>query len=382
MSEFLFDYATLRVIWWVLLGALFLIFAFTDGFDLGVAALSPFVTKKDEERRVLLNTVGPFWEGNQVWLVLAAGAIFAAWPPLYGVLFTGFYLPLFLVLASLILRPVGFKYRSKLKNPAWRKTWDVCLWIGGVVPSLCFGMVVGALVSGAYYDFEQSMHMNVYNNFPSLFHPLALCSALLWLLIFVTHGGLYLLLKTTGELRDRIQSFLPLRLWVSLVLYCLYLCVWKITIPVRDVMIDANMPSNPLAKSVLVLEPGNFWTEWLSFSPLMLSSLIAFALLTVMMVRLHPTRSFVAFWLNGLRMGVVLATVGLGNFPILIPSLSNANHSLTVWDASSSHLTLGLLLVTALVCLPFMIWLASWVYRSLSGPVKTEDVQKKSHELY
>lgn len=380
--DILFDYTVLRVVWWILLGVIFWIFAITDGFDLGVAALMPWVSKKDSDRRILINTVGPVWEGNQGWLILAAGAIFAAWPLLYGVLFTGFYLPLFFVLAALILRPVGFKYRSKLSNPKWRKTWDICLFIGGVVPSLSFGLVLGALVSGAYFEFDESFKLIAYNNLPSLFHPLALCSGVIWLLLFVTQGALYLTLKVEGDLKKRIQSFIPLRLWVSLGLYVVFLCIWRVTIPVRDVMMNTNMPSNPLAKSVLALEPGKNFLDWLPLSWGMLLSLATFALLTVLIHRTYLQKPLLAFWTNCARMAAVIASVGCGNFPILIASLSNVNHSLTVWDASSSHLTLIIMTVCAILFVPMMIWLAAWAYEVMKGPVRKEDIDKKSHELY
>src|ERR1700674_4343944 len=131
MIQALFDYTTLRLIWWGLLGVLLIGFAVTDGFDLGVGTLLPFVAKTDTERRVAINTIGPVWEGNQVWLILGGGAIFAAWPPLYAVSFSGFYMAMFLVLVALILRPVGFVFRSKIDNPAWRTVWDWALVIGG-----------------------------------------------------------------------------------------------------------------------------------------------------------------------------------------------------------------------------------------------------------
>src|SRR3974390_556654 len=138
----LLDYAILRLIWWALIGILLIGFAILDGFDLGVAMLHPFVARTDTERRVTMNAIGPVWEGNQVWFVLGGGAVFAAWPALYAASFSGFYLAMFLVLAALILRPVGFKYRSKLNAPAWRRTWDWALFVGGLVPSLVFGVAL------------------------------------------------------------------------------------------------------------------------------------------------------------------------------------------------------------------------------------------------
>ena len=153
----MFDYETLRILWWGLMGVLLIAFALTDGFDLGVATLLPFVARTDSERRMVINSVGPTWEGNQVWFILGGGAIFAAWPFVYAVSFSGFYLAMFLVLAALILRPVGFKYRSKRPDPRWRSGWDWALFIGGVVPALVFGVAVGNVLSGAPFRLDSDL---------------------------------------------------------------------------------------------------------------------------------------------------------------------------------------------------------------------------------
>ena len=151
------DYETLRVIWWVLLGVLLIGFAVMDGFDLGVGILLPFVARTDGERRVVVNAVGPVWEGNQVWLILGGGAIFAAWPLIYAVAFSGFYLAMLVVLLALILRPVGFKFRSKMPGTRWRATWDWLLFLGGFVPALIFGVAVGNALVGAPFTFDDTL---------------------------------------------------------------------------------------------------------------------------------------------------------------------------------------------------------------------------------
>src|SRR5208283_4606085 len=198
MIEALFAYATLRLIWWVLLGVLLIGFAVTDGFDMGVGALLPFVAKKDIERRVTINTVGPVWEGNQVWFILGGGAIFAAWPALYAASFSGFYLAMFLVLAALILRPVGFKYRSKIESPVWRGFWDWALFIGGVVPALVFGVAFGNLFEGVPFGFDADLRFHSTITLISLLNPFALVVGLVSLSMIVLHGAVWLNLKTEG----------------------------------------------------------------------------------------------------------------------------------------------------------------------------------------
>ena len=151
------DYEFLRIVWWGLLGVLLIGFTLTDGFDLGVATLLPFVARTDAERRMTINTVGPTWEGNQVWFILGGGTIFAAWPFVYAVAFSGFYLAMFLVLAALILRPVGFKYRSKRASAGWRASWDWALFVGGFVPALVFGVAVGNVMLGAPFRLDDDL---------------------------------------------------------------------------------------------------------------------------------------------------------------------------------------------------------------------------------
>jgi cytochrome d ubiquinol oxidase subunit II len=170
----LIDYETLRLIWWLLLGVLLIAFATTGGFDLGVGTLLPFVARTDTERRVAINTIGATWEGNQVWLILGGGAIFAAWPPLYAVSFSGFYLAMFAILFALILRPVGFKYRSKRESASWRSGWDWALFVGGFVPSLIFGVAVGNVLQGVPFRFADDMRIFYEGSFFALLNPYAL----------------------------------------------------------------------------------------------------------------------------------------------------------------------------------------------------------------
>ena len=189
--EFPLDYATLRVIWWGLMGVLLIGFALTDGWDMGVAAMLPFVARTDVERRMVINTVGPTWEGNQVWFILGGGAIFAAWPFVYAVSFSGFYLAMFLVLAALILRPVGFKYRSKRPGAAWRERWDWALFIGGFVPALVFGVAVGNVLRGVPFRLDGDLRAFYDGTLLGLFTPFTLVCGLLSVAI-----GVFLLLTS------------------------------------------------------------------------------------------------------------------------------------------------------------------------------------------
>jgi cytochrome d ubiquinol oxidase subunit II len=199
-------YEHLRVIWWLLLGVLLIAFAIMDGFELGTGILLPFVAKTDGERRVVINTVGPVWEGNQVWLILGGGAIFAAWPLVYAVAFSGFYLAMLLVLCALILRPAGFKYRSKIEATRWRDTWDWLLFLAGLIPALIFGVAVGNALLGAPFTFDDSMRMTYHGNLFGLLTPFALLCGLVSVAMLTMHGGTWLAIKTDGVVAERARN--------------------------------------------------------------------------------------------------------------------------------------------------------------------------------
>src|SRR5579885_2410357 len=190
------DFETLRIIWWVLLGVLFMGFAVTDGFDLGAAALLPLVTREETERRIVLNTIGPVWEGNQVWIILGAGAIFAAWPYVYAVAFSVAYLLMLLLLLTMgISRPVSFKYRSKLPNMFWRRFWDWIVFIGGLFPAFIFGVLIGNVLEGVPFNFDESLRISYTGSLLNLFNPFSLWCGVLSIAMLIMHGGLYLAIK-------------------------------------------------------------------------------------------------------------------------------------------------------------------------------------------
>src|SRR5271166_1026715 len=205
-GEAMLDFETLKVIWWLLLGILLIGFAIMDGFDLGAAMLLPFIARTDTERRVVINTVGPVWEGNQVWLILGGGAIFAAWPALYAASFSGFYLAMMLVLVGLILRPVGFKFRSKMPGARWRASWDWALFVGGAVPSLVFGVAMGNLLVGVPFSFDAELRASYAFDLFDLLNPFAILCGLVSIAMLLTHGAVYLAVKTDGEVAQRART--------------------------------------------------------------------------------------------------------------------------------------------------------------------------------
>ena len=374
------DYETLRLIWWALLGILLIGFAVMDGFDLGTAALLPFVARTDLERRVAINSVGPVWEGNQVWFILGGGAIFAAWPPLYAAAFSGFYLAMFLVLLALILRPVGFKFRGKVKDPRWRSFWDWCLFVSGTVPSLVFGVAFGNLFLGVPFGFDADLRFHSTITLLSLLNPFALLVGLVSLSMIVLHGAAWLNYKTTGAVAERARRVMPFAAGAYGLLFAIagFLIVQLSGARITS-LTDPAGPSNPLLKTVAFVPGG--WLHNFSEHPwLWLVPFGAFAA-AGLAVLLRP-RPIGAFLASALVPVCTIATAGGALFPFLLPSSSQPDMSLTVWDASSSRLTLAIMLGAVAVFLPLIVAYTGWVYRVLRGPVSAEGIAGDSHAHY
>jgi cytochrome d ubiquinol oxidase subunit II len=248
----IFDYFTLKIIWYVLIGVLLAGFAIMGGSDMGVSALLPVIGKKDDERRVLINTIGPMWEGNQVWFILAGGAIFAAWPIAYATAFSGLYYALFLVLATLIIRPPGFDYRAKINDLKWRKFWDACLFLSGVVPALVFGVGIGNLFIGLPFYFDITAMPFYTGTFWALLNPFALLVGVVSLCLLCAQGALFIQAKTQGLLQARAKN--SARLFGLLFILCFILAglwVHKLLIGYQITAIpDLNTSMSVQAKTV------------------------------------------------------------------------------------------------------------------------------------
>ena len=370
------DYEVLRLIWWALLGILLIGFAIFDGFDLGMAMLLPFVGRTNSERRVLINSVGPVWEGNQVWLLLGGGASFAAWPPLYAASFSGFYLAMFLVLVALILRPVAFKFRSKLDNAAWRTIWDWAMFIGGAVPSLIFGVAFGNLLQGVPFQFDADLRAVYTGSFFGLLNPFAVLCGLVSVMMLAAHGAAYVHMKTEGEIAARARRAGITTSLLTVVLFALagvWVYGWIKGYALAQPM-DHGGPSNPLRKSVEVSAGawfGNYHVyPWTVAAPLI--GLIAPLLTAALLAR---GRAVAAFLFSALALFGIIATPGLAMFPFILPSSSAPNASLTAWDASSSQMTLFIMLVGTLIFLPIVLAYTAWVYRVLHGKVTPQSLE-------
>ena len=371
------DYTTLRVIWWLLLGILLIGWAVMDGFDLGVGTLLPFVARTDDERRLVINTVGPVWEGNQVWLVLGGGAIFAAWPPLYAVSFSGFYLAVFLMLFGLILRPVAFKYRSKMPGKRWRRNWDAALFVGGLLPALIAGVAVGNVLVGVPFHFDDSMRIFYTGTLLGLLNPFALMAGLVSVAMVVAHGAAMLVIKTDGPVAERAVRYGSVAAVVSLVLFAAA-GVWvAFGLPGYQItsQVVTDGPTNPLLKTAVVGAAAGGWLRNYQSMPLtLLAPIVGLLGALASALLLRARRGGAAFLASGASITGIILTVGFAIFPFLLPSSSQPGSSLTVWDSSSSHLTLGIMLVATAIFLPIIIAYTSWVYQVMRGKTSAEEM--------
>ena len=376
------DYELLKLIWWVLIGVLLVGFAVTDGFDMGVGALLRVLAKTDSERRVLLNTVGPHWDGNQVWLITAAGAIFAAWPVVYSVAFSGLYWAFLLVLFAMFFRPVGFEYRSKMTDPRWRSAWDWGLTIGGAVPALVFGVAFGNMFLGVPFSLDEFMRSAYSGSFWQLLNPFGLLCGVISLLMLSMHGAAYLQMRTAGELRQRARraGFL---LAVAVAVCFALAGVWVSYLPgyVIQSAGDVGAAMTPLMKTVS-LRDGGWLANYQTYTWMIAAPVIGFAGLLLVAVASLSNRSALAFVGSSFAVAGVICTAGFSLFPFLLPSSLIPDQSLTMWDVTSSALTLNIMFWVAMIFVPIILSYTLWGYYKMWGRLTTEFIEENNYSTY
>ena len=377
------DYEFLRIIWWVLVIVLLIGFSVTDGFDMGVTALLPVAGKKEVEKRIMINSIAPHWDGNQVWLLTAGGAIFAAWPIVYSVAFSGFYIALFLVLAALFFRPIGFEYRAKIDNPTWRAVWDWGLFAGGFVPALVFGVAFGNLLQGVPFELNELSQVTYTGSFFALLNPFALLCGVLSLAMLVTHGANWLQMKTTAELRNRARAISQIGALVTLITFVLA-GVWlsfKEGYVVTSVL-DHFAPSSPASGKEVAVEVGAWFKNFNETPALWIfpALVVIGALLNV--VASKANRCGFAFFFSVLTMAGVIITAAVSMFPFVMPSSTHPEQSLLMWDATSSELTLTLMFYLALVFVTISLLYTIWSYYKMFGRLDESFVEDNKNSLY
>jgi len=338
----MFNVPTLNLVWFVLVGVLFTGYAILDGFDLGVGAIHLF-TKTDAERRVMLNSIGPVWDGNEVWLVTGGGALFAAFPMVYATVFSGFYLAFMLLLVALIFRAVAIEFRSKLPMRWWRQMWDVGFSIGSVLSALLIGVALGNIACGVPLDAEREFA----GSFLSLLRPYPLLVGVTTVALFAMHGAIYAVMKTEGELHERIRG------WVNPFILLFAACYLAVTL--------ATLVYVPHMTVTLWAHP------WFFVIPVL--NVLAIANIPREISR---GQDFNAFLCSCAAMVAMMTLFGLGMFPDMVYSAPNPENSLTLVNAASSEKTLGIMLIVALIGVPLVLTYTFIIYRVFRGKVKLD----------
>jgi cytochrome d ubiquinol oxidase subunit II len=329
----------LNMIWFVLVGVLIIGYAILDGFDLGVGVLHLFA-RTDNERRMHLNAIGPVWDGNEVWLLTGGGALFAAFPVVYATVFSGYYLALMLLLTALIFRAVSIEFRSKVESPRWREFWDWGFGLGSILPAILFGVAFGNVLHGVPID---AHHMWT-GSFLGLLNPYAVLIGVLSLALFTMHGAIYLAMKTEGALRDRVAAWISKTWMATMGLYALATIATIFIAP----FLFAGVLKNPL-----------FWVVFLLL-------LAAGMLIPVAAKAQKFGRAFIA---SSVLIACMIGLSALSLFPRLVPSSTDINFSLTIYNASSSQMTLSTMLVIALIGVPLVLIYTILIYRVFKGKV-------------
>jgi len=334
----------LETIWFILWGVLWAVYFMLDGFDFGIGMLMPFLAKDDTDRRIMYNAMGPFWDGNEVWLITAGGATFAAFPTTYAVMFSTLYTPLLIILFALIVRGVSFEFRGKVESATWRSIWDFCLIIGSFIPALFFGVAFANIFKGIPFDGRGILHGNLL----TLLNPYGIAGGVLFVLLFLVHGALWLCVKTEGDLQKRAASAAA-KLWIPLLIVAVIFLAYS-------------------------YKATNLYANYFKWPVLWIIPIIA-------VVALLLTRLFIAkkswwkawFASSATILGCVFFGVA-GLYPDLFPSSLNPKYSLTAFNSASSPLTLKIMLVVALVMVPIVIIYQSWVYYTFRDKVRKEDL--------
>jgi len=376
------DYSTLKIIWWLLVGFLLIGFAIMDGHDMGVGTLLPFVGRSDLERRVVINTIGPHWEGNQVWFIVGGGALFAAWPVVYATAFSGFYWAMMLVLWALFFRPVGFDYRSKIHNAAWRSTWDLGLFIGGALPPLVFGIAFGNLLQGVPFQFDDYLVSTYTGSFWQLLNPFSLLAGVVSSAMLTLQGGTYLAHRTEGVIQTRAIKG---AIGAAIVLACSFIAagIWLQSIDGYRITSVIDMAAAPDVLDKSVVREAGAWMANYARQPMLwllpAMGLVGAALAAGLLLIRRTLSAFVA---SSMAVVGVIGTAGASMFPFVMPSSSMPDASLTVWDSVSSHLSLAIMFWAALIFIPLIVLYTSWAYRIMRGKVTTAHVKANQHTAY
>lgn len=373
----LFDYDTLQVMWWILVGVLLIGFALTNGMDMAVSALLFKVAKNSKERGAIISTISPHWDGNQVWLITAGGAIFAAWPEVYAASFSGLYWGMLLVLFAIWLRPLAFDYRNHSNDETWLKRWDIALTVGSLVPMLIFGVAFGNLLQGLPFWADENVRWHYDGVFLTalipLLDPFSLLCGLVSVAMLLTQGCLWIQLRTVDDISNRVRGLTLKLALLTLVLYALA-GLWAYTFDGYRLVSLAPEGSfhSITGKTVEVVEHGlfeNYKSVWI----LWLVPIAAMFCILKAGIAGGKGDAVKGIIYNSLAVALVIGTAAIAMFPFVMPSSYDPASSLTIWDASSSHFTLQVMLYAVIVFVPISLSYTVWAYKRMWNRVSEED---------
>nr|WP_208619494.1 cytochrome d ubiquinol oxidase subunit II [Pseudoalteromonas nigrifaciens] len=378
----MFDYETLKMLWWLIIGILLIGFAITDGMDMGVAMLLRLVGKTDSERRTVINTIGPHWDGNQVWFITAGGALFAAWPMVYAAAFSGFYFAMMLVLFALFFRPLGFDYRSKVDSKRWRNNWDWGLFAGSAIPALVFGVAFGNLFLGVPFSIDNFLRVSYQGSFFALLNPFALLVGVISITMLIAHAGMWLQLRTASLVAERSGQYGRYALILFIVLFAAA-GFWVANLTGYQIvsMPDTQSHADPLAKVVTTAQ-GAWLTNYSERPWTMTFPILAFAMALSALLFSKLNKPALGLASTSLMLIGIIMTAGVSLFPFIMPSSNNPNISLTIWDAVSSHMTLNVMFVAVVIFVPIILSYTIWCYVKMWRRVTVEEIENNPHGSY
>ena len=379
------EYSVLKILWWMIIGLVLILYGTTAGYDLGITTLIPFL-KKESHKRLVLNISAPTWDGNQTWIVFAGGGLFVVWPIVYSLSFSGFYAAILMILWPFFLRPLGYDYRNKIDSPTWRRCWDWGLFISSFLPVFIFGVVFGNLLQGIPFHFDHYMMMEFYTgNFGGLMNPFGILCGLVSASMIIMHGASWVARRSRADLNTlarKIQFFFA---WLTAILFIIS-GWWLMTRVSGYTLVDqaASPTLHPFAN--VVTHHAHAWTDDYASSPWKYYPVvIAFCALFCTLLFNRLQRFVAAFWASVMSVAGIIATAGATLFPFLMPSSTNLNESLTVWNAVSSQYALNIMLYVCVVLMFIVLAYKIFAFKAAWGSVQSigeEDLDKNKHTFY
>lgn len=379
------DYEVLKFLWWVILGCILVVYAATAGFDIGVTTILPFL-KKETDRRIALNTSAPTWDGNLTWIVFAGGGLFVVWPVVYSTAFSGMYAAILLILFPHFLRPPGYEYRSKVDSPRWRRMWDVGLFLSGVIPVFCFGVATGNCFIGFPFNFNEiTMRLDYTGDFWGLLNPLGILAGIVSVCMVVLHGATYLQRRTEGQLRETARKIVFYAGFAMLIFFTIAGTLIVFHVPGYELVSGGMGNIAAFDQKVTHMTTGAWFDSYFKYPWKFYAPVTAYVGIVMAMLTTYLRSVKFAFWWSALAVAGTIATSGFTLFPFIMPSSTNPDQSITMWNATSSQYALNIMFYVGTVLLFIIMAYKIFAYHSVWGKKSTiteADLIENEHTFY